>query len=156
MSEYLKFTFFDIIRWIIALILLPFIFWCLFWSLNLPFEFANSYICRLNLLLFIIVWAVISPIFITFCMMVGKLMPLFSTMLVKQVALYIMLFNLCLFVFMIYVLYMVWSDSYVLGWELFRYDTINRIIFSIFLLIYVVSLFTNLMEVDVMADDLKK
>lgn len=145
----------DIIRWIIGLILLPITFWIIFWSLNIPFEFIVSHTSHFYTIFYILMWIIISGIFITFCMMIGKVLPLGILFLIRQRLVFNLIFSICSLIFLGYVYYIVWSDSTMLGWELFNHMTLNRFIFSLYITIYIFSTLMNFSSV-VVDDEINK
>ena len=137
----------DIIRWLVTLVLLPFTFWVVFWSLNIPFEFIIRHTERFYTIFYILMWVIISGAFIAFCTTIGKIISLALLFLVRQKLNFHLLFMGCSLVFIGYVYYIVWSDSIMLSWEFFNRPTLNRVIFTIFITIYVFSISSNLSSI---------
>lgn len=137
----------DALRWLVTLILLPFTFWVIFWSLNIPFEFIIRHTERFYTIFYILMWVIISGAFITFCMMIGKIISFILLFLVRQKLNFYFLFLVCSLVFVCYVYYIVWSDSIMLSWEFFNRPTLNRAIFTLFITIYVFSIYFNISSI---------
>mgnify|MGYP003602394963 CR=1 FL=1 len=127
-----NFNLFDIARWIFSLLFIPVLLWVIFYTLSYPFEFFNIYLTRAPRFLHIISWLCIGAILFPLTKIVTSFIPMLSTFFVRQRFYYIILLNITLFCYLIILLYVVWSDNYVLNWELLKYSTTNRVLFTIF------------------------
>ncbi len=134
-----KEAFMDVVRWSITILLIPIIFWVVFWSLSIPFEFIVSHTSWFYTLFYVIMWfMIIGPAFGMFFMLFSKVISITLNYFVRQKLMLYYLFNICSLVFICFTYYIVWSDSIMLSWEFFKHPTLNRIIFTIYMTVYVV------------------
>ena len=124
----------DIVRWIVALIALPFVIWILFLFFIFPFEWILSKTTNWKFIFHFLFWIVFGGGIIAFTTSIGAFISMFSKFLVRQEGAFSFIFFLAILALVGFCLYGAWSSNIDFSWELFRFRTFNRILFSIMIL----------------------
>lgn len=124
----------DIIRWIIALVLLPTILWILFLFFMYPFEWILSKTTDWKFFFHLIFWFMIGGGIVAFTTSIGGMISVLSMYLVRQHNVYNIIFSIGILGLVIFCIYGAWSSNVEFSWELLRYRTFNRILFTFMIL----------------------
>ena len=124
----------DIFRWILALALLPTLLGLVFLFFMYPFEWLLSKSTNWNLFLHILFWFVIGWLVVSLTTIIGTIILQLSTFLVRQSSAYYLLLFLGLVSLVGFCIYGAWSDSIEFSWEIYRYETFNKIMFTVLIM----------------------
>ena len=124
----------DIIRWGIALILLHIAVWILFLFFMYPFEWILSKTTDWKFIFHLLFWFMLGGGIVATTTMFGGMISVLSMFLVRQHNAYNILFSVAIFALVIFCIYGAWSSNVEFSWELLRYSTFNRILFTIMIL----------------------
>lgn len=120
----------DIVRWLVALLILPVLLWLIFLFFMYPFEWLLSISTRWNLFFHILFWLFVGSGIIGFATAIGGVISYFSKFLVRQTKTYAVILFIALLALVGICIYAAWSDYIDFSWEYLRYSTFNKIIFS--------------------------
>lgn len=134
MSEKVSTIIGDVIRWIVALILLPFVAWLLFLFFMYPFEWLLSKSTNWGWLFHVIFWLMIGGGIVRLTTTLGGLISTLSTFLVRQSNAYIVLMFVVVLALVGFCIYGAWSSNVEFSWEIYRYGIINKMLFTILVL----------------------
>lgn len=124
----------DVVRWVIALILLPTIIWILFLFFIYPFEWLLLMTTNWGMFFHIVFWFMIGGMIISFTTAIGGMISVLSMYLVRQSTAYLILFSLGMLGLIIFCIYGAWSGNIQFSWEQLRFSTFNRILFTVMIL----------------------
>lgn len=125
----------DIVRWIIAIVVLYFAIGVMFNLLNIPFEWLLSFTTQWNKWLHVIIWlGVLMPILMTIVFQVSFLLSLLVSYLIRQKLTFVKMLYLALGILIISAYWIVWSNSLRFSWEAFGYKVFNKFVFSFIIL----------------------
>jgi hypothetical protein len=131
MSEKVSTIIGDIVRWIIALILLPFVAWLLFLFFMYPFEWLLSKSTNWKWIFHVLFWLILGGGIIRLTTLLGGLISILSTFLVRQSTAYTIIFFIVLLGLVGFCIYGAWSSNVDFSWEFFKYRTFNKLLFTV-------------------------
>ena len=134
MSEKVSTVIGDIIRWIIAIILLPIIVWLIFLFFMYPFEWLLIKTTNWKIFFHIIFWFMLGSGIVGLTTALGGAISSLSLILVRQSSAYILLMTLALLGLVGFCIYGTWSSNIQFSWEVLRYSTFNKILFTFLIL----------------------
>lgn len=121
-----------VLRWVIALSLLPVLFFGLFLLLLIPFEYLISFTTQFNILFHLLLWGVFGTFVMGIFLMIGNLASVLLSTLVDHSMIFISLFFwLSLFLWLA-INFITWSSYTEFSWQMYRYSVLNNVLFSFF------------------------
>ena len=134
MSEKVSTAIGDIFRWIVALAFLPLIVWLIFMFFMYPFEWLLSKTTNWGTFLHISFWLLVGGVIVGLTTTLGGMISSLSMFLVRQSSAYILLMFLALLVLVGFCIFGAWSSDIQFSWEVLRYSTFNKILFTLLIL----------------------
>lgn len=130
MNNTSSFTFFDAIRWLIGLSLIPLIVWGLHWAFLVPFEWMLLYTTKWAWYLHVGFWLIFGVLFITFISGTGAFLALLPMFIVRQYEVFGKILSLPIIGLMIFILLGTWGVYVEYSWTYLPYSIFNKIIFT--------------------------
>jgi hypothetical protein len=134
MSEKVSTAIGDFFRWIIALILLPIVVWLIFLFFMYPFEWLLIKSTNWGAFFHVLFWFMIGSFIVGLTTALGGALSSLSVFLVRQSSAYIFLMSLALLALVGFCIYGAWSNNVEFSWEILRYSTFNKILFTFLIL----------------------
>ncbi len=139
MSNSISLVIGDIVRWAIALVLLPFILGAIFLFFMYPFEWLLSLSTRWGLILHLLFWIFIGGLLVGITSAVGAGIAFLSVLIVRQSLAYSIVMLIALIGLIGFCLYGAWSSNVTFSWENLNYSILNKILFT-FLIVSLISI----------------
>lgn len=121
----------DIVRWIIAIIVLPTVTWLLGLALLYPFEWLLRITTKWTYIFHLAFWFIAGYTLLLFAIAIGSMFPALASLLVRQKMAFACLFHLICWAMIGFFLYGAWSGGVGFSWEYLRYSTTNKVIFTL-------------------------
>ena len=114
-----------------------------------PFEWVASSLANANILFHLLFWFLFLGVFIGFISFLSFLIGRLASFLVRQTFAYGILVLVFYLIVIGYYIYGTWTDMIVFSWEEYGFVTLNKVIFTICLLV----LFSTPMIITVSSED---
>lgn len=124
----------NILRWVAALAILPLTLAAIFMLLSYPFEWIVSILIGRSLFFYIVLWIFFGPIIPILITWIGSIIVEIPLLLVRRTRAFKNMLFFAVFALVIFLIYGAWSSDIEFSWEAYRYDTLNRVIFTLFAL----------------------
>lgn len=134
MSEKISTVIGDIIRWIVAIVLLPTTVWLIFLFFMYPFEWLISKTTRWWIFFHIGFWFMFGWFIVAMTTALGSIISSLSVFLVRQSKAYTILMTIVLIGLVGFCIYGAWSDNIQFSWEVYPFSTFNKILFTFLIL----------------------
>lgn len=145
----------ELIRWIIALLLIPLLIWVLYLFFLFPFEWLLSVTVKWRWFLHGFFWIFFGLIIVGATTKIGSYFSFISLHLVRQKSIYAGIVSTAILIFVIFLLVGTWSSYIDFSWEYLPYKTFNRILFSC-LSLNILSICSGIYSLGLMLDSNSK